>query len=1127
MRPNIKLKAIAILFCCLITPLVNGFSIQAVIDGINYFVMMGNLNELIGLGSTNSGEDFEYDAVRGLTLTSLNGAVFVNLPNQLDMTVLLSSVFDADEFSNQWTTYCIIDGIVAFIHSEGLFACAVEEEDELVINTLSTYKLAVNRPDCLDVLLISTNYGCQPEPMILQYTTSWMSTLEWGNEITQSGIVLISDEETTTISTFLPVVNQHTITWTTVDENDEPVTRSGIVAYESGEWAVVTTYPPLEYTTSWTSKVENGPVITESGVLLKDEELDAYVTVSVIPPEVGNRVLSWTTVDENDEPVTRSGIVAYESGEWAVVTTYPPLEYTTSWTSKVENGPVITESGVLLKDEELDAYVTVSVIPPEVGDQVLSWTTVDENDEPVTRSGIVAYESGEWAVVTTYPPLEYTTSWTSKVENGPVITESGVLLKDEELDAYVTVSVIPPFITEYTVTWETFLEGNEPFTRSGLLIYADGHWITAYTFEASSSVFVVSSSLDKQSSGSTLFPIENILESTSTEQVNESGYSQPYDSSYYSYSMSEIPLPTSSGSGDEGDYSFSTNTFNGESNEFFSQTIENSSTYDEESTSFETKVEETSNLVVTSTTSTVDEAPSLSFPDWPISSTSVVIPDQPFALLTLVDEFLYNFASNGSHIILQNDAVVLFTIMDGYLQIGDQYVRIDENGILLIGGINVASRGWDIDGQVLTFEMPTEVQRIVKRDSVQFFYCAAEVNFFVSVNPLDGCFPVEVAAVNIISDAETDSIGLNTIVETGLSLNETYESSEFDIYTEESDQNESTYGMNLSTNFLTLDFLEETEMFTSLEPVTSLQSDLVTRTLDTLQVLTIIESDTSRKSMAIPISTSGTYSVETSVSVQVSRTENFSAKSETRGSFTTKMFSSTTTDVVFVTITNCGAKICDTLISMEGISTAANIESAKTTPALQHTQQQSLVVLVSNCWGTSCTECSTLIQMKITKSQTCNTKCKSVSLDASDESMFRSQTRLSLQSMLTIEALEMNLVKDDLKKVVSITNNNSGGLSDEYHTDSPDHIISPIGMVTKNNKLSEIINDAGSHMTITSLISDDSLIKESHSSILNENKFNLNTFDSDEDSPKNLGQNILQSFFLRTLLGITVIVLFL
>ena len=142
-------------------------------------------------------------------------------------------------------------------------------------------------------------------------TIMWEVTNSQGSIITESGIILISGEYQTTVTTFLRDLDQmegytkYTKTWEVTNSNGSVVTESGIIDESGSYHTTVTTFPQkdqnwewaantVEYTKTWIVTNEDGSIITESGIV---GESGLYqTTVTTFPHE-----LSSFTIYQSEE----------------------------------------------------------------------------------------------------------------------------------------------------------------------------------------------------------------------------------------------------------------------------------------------------------------------------------------------------------------------------------------------------------------------------------------------------------------------------------------------------------------------------------------------------------------------------------------------------------------------------------------------------------------------------------------------------------------------------------------------------------------------------------------------------------------------------------------------------------
>lgn len=134
-----------------------------------------------------------------------------------------------------------------------------------------------------------------------EMTIMWEVTDIQGSIITESGIILISGEYETTVTTFpqdsyqLEGHTKYTKTWEVTNNNGSVVTESGLIEESGSYHTTVTTFPPndrnwawaantIQFTKTWLVTNADGSIITESGIV---GESDSYqTTVTTFPQEL-------------------------------------------------------------------------------------------------------------------------------------------------------------------------------------------------------------------------------------------------------------------------------------------------------------------------------------------------------------------------------------------------------------------------------------------------------------------------------------------------------------------------------------------------------------------------------------------------------------------------------------------------------------------------------------------------------------------------------------------------------------------------------------------------------------------------------------------------------------------------
>ncbi len=256
-------------------------------------------------------------------------------------------------------------------------------------------------------------------------------------------------------------VTDKTIVWTTSDASAATVDAEGNVTAVSVGEATITAACGDK---SATCKVTVSPVLAESIALDKTELLltigtTAKLTATVLPDDVTDKTIVWTTSDSSVATVDAEGnVTAVSVGEATITATCGDK----SATSKVTVSPVLAESIALDKTElslviGSTAKLTATVLPDDVTDKTIVWTTSDASVSTVDAEGnVTAVSVGEAIITATCGDK----SATCKVTVNPVLAESIALDKTELVltigtTAKLTATVLPDDVTDKTIVWTT------------------------------------------------------------------------------------------------------------------------------------------------------------------------------------------------------------------------------------------------------------------------------------------------------------------------------------------------------------------------------------------------------------------------------------------------------------------------------------------------------------------------------------------------------------------------------------------------------------------------------------------------------------------------------------------------
>ena len=264
------------------------------------------------------------------------------------------------------------------------------------------------------------------------------------------------------MATVLPDdVTDKTVTWSTSEASVATVDAEGNVTAVSVGEATITAACGDK---SATCKVTVSPVLAESIALDKTElsltiGASAKLTATVLPDDVTDKTIVWTTSDASVATVDAEGNVTAVSVGEATITAACGDK---SATCKVTVSPVLAESIALDKTElsltiGASAKLTATVLPDDVTDKTIVWTTSDASVATVDAEGNVTAVSVGEATITAACGDK---SATCKVTVSPVLAESIALDKTElSLTIGATVklmaTVLPEDVTDKTVAWST------------------------------------------------------------------------------------------------------------------------------------------------------------------------------------------------------------------------------------------------------------------------------------------------------------------------------------------------------------------------------------------------------------------------------------------------------------------------------------------------------------------------------------------------------------------------------------------------------------------------------------------------------------------------------------------------
>ena len=215
---------------------------------------------------------------------------------------------------------------------------------------------------------------------------------------------------------------------------------------------------------SATCNVTVNPILAES-IALDKTELNLTIgaseklTATVLPEDVTDKTVTWSTSDESIATVDPEGnVTAVSVGEATITATCGDK----SATCKVTVNPILAESITLDKTEltltiGASDKLTATVLPEDVTDKTVTWSTSDASIATVDAEGKVKAISVGEATITAICGDK---TATCKVTVSPILAES-ITFDKTELSLTIgeteklTATVLPEDVTDKTVTWST------------------------------------------------------------------------------------------------------------------------------------------------------------------------------------------------------------------------------------------------------------------------------------------------------------------------------------------------------------------------------------------------------------------------------------------------------------------------------------------------------------------------------------------------------------------------------------------------------------------------------------------------------------------------------------------------
>ena len=270
-----------------------------------------------------------------------------------------------------------------------------------------------------------------------------------------------------------------------------------------------------------------------------------------------------------------------------------------------------------------------------------------------------------------------------------------------------------------------------------------------------------------------------------------------------------------------------------------------------------------------------------------------------------------------------NGDAIIFELEDGYLRVSESYVRVSDDGLLVLSNRESATAGWSFEENVLSFETLQSRYTFSKRADAEFSLCDAEIGYVVYLD--GGCYPIEVAAANTEEDVPSQSEQPGDEEETGapspVDPSESTEPNVSDNDASASEGAEQTEGVSPNTD----------ASLTS-EEISDYSVILATTTVDTVITITDCGDD------------------------NVCTERVVTTESEVVNSSTINNILTTYPTEVTVTITSCEEEVCSEHLTIRRtiITTYCPVSSTIQTQVLPVVTD--VTVTVTNCDGFVCDE---------------------------------------------------------------------------------------------------------------------------------------------------------------------------
>ena len=255
-----------------------------------------------------------------------------------------------------------------------------------------------------------------------------------------------------------------TVTWSSSNTNVATVNQNGLVTAKKVGNAIVTA------TATDGSGVSGSCVVTVTGITnisLNKSSTSIYVggtetlTATIIPSDVINKTLTWSSSNTNVATVNQNGLVTAKALGSAIITA------TATDGSGVSGSCVVTVTGITnisLNKSSTSIYVggtetlTATIIPSDVINKTLTWSSSNTNVATVNQNGLVTAKALGTATITA------TATDGSGVSGSCVVTVTGITnisLNKTSTNIYIgdtetlTAIITPNDVINKTLVWSS------------------------------------------------------------------------------------------------------------------------------------------------------------------------------------------------------------------------------------------------------------------------------------------------------------------------------------------------------------------------------------------------------------------------------------------------------------------------------------------------------------------------------------------------------------------------------------------------------------------------------------------------------------------------------------------------